>query len=40
MALHVSEVGRHALATYLGPNTASHYRFARRVIKRWLADSR
>jgi len=29
--------GKHALATYLAPNTASHYRFAIRVIKRWQA---
>jgi hypothetical protein len=28
--------GEHPLTTYLGPNTASHYRFARRVIRRWL----
>ena len=27
--------GRNALATYLGANTASHYRFARKVIERW-----
>jgi hypothetical protein len=33
---HFSWTGKHALATYLGPNTASHYRFAIRVIKRWL----
>jgi hypothetical protein len=28
--------GRNPLTTYLGANTASHYRFAARVIKRWL----
>jgi hypothetical protein len=28
--------GRYPLTTYLGPNTASHYRFAARVLKRWL----
>lgn len=27
--------GRNALSTYLGANTASHYRFARKVIERW-----
>jgi hypothetical protein len=27
--------GHNALITYLGANTASHYRFARNVIKRW-----
>ena len=27
--------GRNALVTYLGANTASHYRFAIRVLKRW-----
>ena len=27
--------GRHPLSTYLGPNTASHYRFAIKAIKRW-----
>ncbi|RPI26864.1 MAG: DfsB family protein [Acidobacteria bacterium] len=29
--------GSHGLTTYLGANTASHYRFAMKVIKRWLA---
>jgi hypothetical protein len=28
--------GKHPLTTYLGPNTASHYRFANKAIKRWL----
>jgi hypothetical protein len=27
--------GRNGLVTYLGANTASHYRFARKVIERW-----
>lgn len=27
--------GKNALVTYVGANTASHYRFARKVIKRW-----
>jgi hypothetical protein len=27
--------GKHPLTTYLGPNTASHYRFAIKAIKRW-----
>lgn len=27
--------GKHPLTTYLGPNTASHYRFAIKVIRRW-----
>ncbi len=34
---HFAWTGRYPLVTYLGPNTASHYRFATRVIKRWLA---
>jgi hypothetical protein len=28
--------GKHPLSTYIGPNTASHYRFALKAIKRWL----
>jgi len=28
--------GKHPLTTYIGPNTASHYRFALKAIKRWL----
>jgi hypothetical protein len=32
--------GKHALSTYLGPNTASHYRFAIKVIDRWLRRDR
>ncbi|MFM8593733.1 MAG: ClbS/DfsB family four-helix bundle protein [Chloroflexota bacterium] len=31
--------GRNSLATYVGPNTASHYRFALKVIKRWLKST-
>lgn len=33
---HFSWTGKHPLTTYLGPNTASHYRFAIKVINRWL----
>jgi hypothetical protein len=33
---HFRWTGKHPLATYLGPNTASHYRFAMKVIRRWL----
>lgn len=33
---HFSWTGEHPLTTYLGPNTASHYRFAIKVIHRWL----
>jgi hypothetical protein len=33
---HFEWTGKHPLTTYLGANTASHYRFAIRVIKRWL----
>jgi hypothetical protein len=32
---HFEWTGKHPLTTYLGPNTASHYRFAIKVIKRW-----
>ncbi|HYN06560.1 MAG TPA: ClbS/DfsB family four-helix bundle protein [Vicinamibacterales bacterium] len=28
--------GRHPLATYLGPNACSHYRFGAKVVRRWL----
>lgn len=31
--------GRHPMTTYIGPNTASHYRFANKAIKRWLKDA-
>ncbi len=33
---HFAWTGRNPLATYLGANTASHYRFAVRVLERWL----
>jgi hypothetical protein len=33
---HYEWTRSHPLITYIGPNTASHYRFALRVIKRWL----
>lgn len=33
---HFNWTGTHPLTTYIGPNTASHYRFATRVIDRWL----
>jgi hypothetical protein len=33
---HFDWSGKHPLTTYLGPNTASHYRFAIKAIKRWL----
>lgn len=32
---HFQWTGKKPLATYLGPNTASHYRFAIKVLKRW-----
>lgn len=32
---HFAWTGTHPLATYLGPNTASHYRFATKVLERW-----
>lgn len=32
--------GKNALVTYLGANTASHYRFACKVLKRWVRQSR
>jgi hypothetical protein len=31
--------GRSALVTYLGANTSSHYRFAQKVLRRWLRRS-
>jgi hypothetical protein len=31
--------GQNPLTTYLGANTASHYRFATKVLRRWLRDS-
>jgi hypothetical protein len=36
VAGHFVWTGKNPLATYIGPNTASHYRFASRVIRRWL----
>jgi len=33
---HDEWTGKHPLTTYIGPNTASHYRFATKVIRRWL----
>ncbi len=33
---HYGWTGKHSLTTYLGPNTASHYRFAIKAIRRWL----
>lgn len=36
MSGHFRWTGNNALATYLAPNTASHYRFALKMIKRWL----
>lgn len=30
--------GRNALVTYAGANTASHYRFANKVLRRWLRN--
>jgi hypothetical protein len=36
---HFAWTGQHPLATYIGPNTASHYRFASRAITRWLRHS-
>lgn len=33
---HFPWTGEYPLTTYLGPNTASHYRFAIKVLKRWL----
>ena len=33
---HFPWTGKNALVTYAGANTASHYRFAQKVLKRWL----
>jgi hypothetical protein len=33
---HFAWTGRNALVTYLSANTSSHYRFARKVLARWL----
>jgi hypothetical protein len=32
--------GKYPLTTYLGPNTASHYRFGTKVLRRWLSAKR
>jgi hypothetical protein len=32
---HFGWTGNKPLTTYLGPNTASHYRFGTKVLKRW-----
>jgi hypothetical protein len=36
---HFEWTGKHPLTTYLGANSASHYRFAIKVIKRWLKQA-
>jgi hypothetical protein len=36
---HFEWTGKHPLTTYLAPNTASHYRFAIKAIKRWQKDA-
>lgn len=36
---HFAWTGDNPLVTYAGANTASHYRFARKVLKRWLRRS-
>jgi len=33
---HFSWTRKNALVAYLGPNTASHYRFATKVLRRWM----
>lgn len=33
---HFGWTGKNALVAYVGANTASHYRFAQKVLKRWL----
>ena len=37
---HFAWTGRNPLVTYVGANTASHYRFAKKVLKRWQRTSR
>ena len=37
---HFAWTGKYPLTTYLAPNTCSHYRFATRVLKRWLKHTR
>lgn len=36
---HFAWTGKNPLVTYLGANTASHYRFAKKVLRRWLKES-
>lgn len=36
---HFTWTGKNPLVVYLGANTASHYRFAKKVLRRWLKDS-
>jgi hypothetical protein len=36
---HVAWTGKNGLRTYLGANTASHYRFASGVVNRWLRSA-
>ncbi|MCO6511293.1 MAG: ClbS/DfsB family four-helix bundle protein [Aridibacter famidurans] len=36
---HFEWTGKYPLTTYLGPNTASHFRFANKVVDRWLCRS-
>lgn len=36
---HFAWTRKNALVTYLGANTASHYRFAKKVLRRWLKES-
>jgi hypothetical protein len=33
---HFPWTGKHPLTTYLAPNTCSHYRFATKILKRWV----
>jgi len=33
---HFAWTGKYPLTTYLAPNTCSHYRFATKILKRWL----
>lgn len=35
---HFAWTGQHPLTTYLAPNTCSHYRWAAKILKRWLKD--
>jgi hypothetical protein len=36
---HFAWTGKNPLVTYLGANTASHYRFAMQVLRRWLGGA-